>query len=293
MKPVPFDYVAPGSLDELVALLASRDDPAESVILAGGQSLLPLMALRLSRPSAIIDINRLDEALGETSVEAGGLRLGALVRQRGAERDPRVARRAPLLAEALPMCARPAIRTRGTVVGSLAHADPAAEIPVVASALDATMIAVGPRGERHIAAPEFFTGWYTTALAADEFVAAAVFPQSPPATGTCFLEISQRYADRAIVAVAAAVTVADGTIGQARVALGGVGPRPVRVSATEAALAGTRAKSDALHSAAVIAAEEIDPDSDIRASAAYRRQATRVLVERALTTAIERAGRAL
>jgi aerobic carbon-monoxide dehydrogenase medium subunit len=293
LKPVPFDYVAPGSVKELVALLASRDDPAESVILAGGQSLVPLMALRLSRPSAIIDINRLGEALGETSDEAGGLRFGALVRQRGAERDHRVARRAPLLAEALPMCARPAIRTRGTVVGSLAYADPAAEIPVVASALDATMIAVGPRGERRIAAPEFFTGWYTTALAADEFVAAAVFPQLPPGTGTCFLEISQRHGDRAIVAVAAAATVADGTIGRARVALGGVGPRPVRARATEAALAGTRAESDALHSAAVIAAEEIDPDSDIRASAAYRRQATRVLVERALTTAIERAGRAL
>jgi carbon-monoxide dehydrogenase medium subunit len=290
MKPVPLSYVAPGSLDELMPILASRDDAADIAILAGGQSLMPLMALRHARPSTVVDINRLDEELAAISADGRAVRVGALVRQRVAERDARVAQRVPLLAEALPVCARPAIRTRGTVVGSLAYADPAAEIPVVATAVDATMIASGPRGERTISAAEFFVGPHTTALATDEFLSAAVFPDLPPGSGTCFVEISPRHADRAIVAVAAAVTVSDGTISAARVALGGVGPRPVRAAGAEAGLAARAPDRDALQLAAAIAARDIEPESDLRATAAYRRQVTRVLVRRALTTAVRRAG---
>jgi aerobic carbon-monoxide dehydrogenase medium subunit len=290
MKPVPFSYVAPASLDELMPILASRDDAADTAILAGGQSLMPLMALRHARPTTVVDINPLDEALGVIRADGPAVRLGALVRQRVAERDARIAQRVPLLAEALLLCARPAIRTRGTIGGSLAYADPAAEIPVVASAVDATMIASGPKGERSISAAEFFVGPYTTALATDEFLSAAVFPDLPPGSGTCFLEISQRHGDRAIVAVAAAVTVADGTISVARVALGGVGARPVRAAGAEAVLTAQAPDRAALQSAAAIAAQDIEPDSDLRATAAYRRQATRVLVRRALTTAVQRAG---
>ena len=289
MKPVPFSYVAPSSLDELMAILASREDAAETATLAGGQSLMPLMALRHARPRTVVDINRLEAELGAISAQGSAVRMGALVRQRCAERHPEVAQRVPLLPEALPVCARPAIRTRGTICGSLAYADPAAEIPVVASAVDATMVASGPRGDRAIAAAEFFVGPYSTALATDEFLSAAVFPELPPGTGTCFLEISLRYADRPIVAVAAAVTLAGGMISQARVALGGVGARPVRAAGAEAALSGQAPGRYALDSAAAIAAEGIDSDSDLRASSAYRRQAARVLVRRALVTAATRA----
>ena len=290
MKPVPFSYSAPASLDELTEILASREDAASTAILAGGQSLMPLMALRKARPTSVVDINGLEDELGAISAEGSALRLGALVRQRVAERDARVAERVPLLAEALPLCARPAIRTRGTIGGSLTYADPAAEIPVVARAADATMIASGPRGVRGIGAAEFFVGPYTTALATDEFLSAVDFPELRPGTGTCFLEISQRHGDRPIVAVAAVVTLAEGRISEARVALGGVGARPVRAAAAETALAGQEPDRDALELAGSIAGQDIEPDSDPRASSAYRRQATRVLVRRALTTAVRRAG---
>ena len=293
MKPVAFTYTAPGSVDELRRIVAERDDAADTAILAGGQSLLPLAALRRVAPTTVVDINGLERELGAIEHGAKGLRLGALVRQRVAERDAVVAARIPLLAEALPLCAKPAIRTRGTVGGSLAHADPAAEIPLVALALDATIVASGPRGERSIGAQKFFVGAYANALAVDEFLSAVIFPDLPPGTGTSFMEISPRYSDRAVVAVAAAVTLDRGTVAQARLALGGVGATPLRARGAEALLQGQEVDAEAIEAAAAAAAAEIDPDTDFRAGAAYRRHVAGVLSRRALRTAITRAGGAL
>jgi aerobic carbon-monoxide dehydrogenase medium subunit len=194
-----------------------------------------------------------------------------------------------LLAEALPLCARPAIRTRGTIGGSLAHADPAAEIPAVALALDATLTALGPGGERTIPAASFFTGAYATALATDEILTAVTFPDLPERSGTCFLELSRRHADRATVGVAVAVTLDDGTAVAVRIALANVAATPVRAVRAELALTGRPADRDAVAGAAALATEGIDPPSDLHASSSYRRHVTGVLVQRALTTAIERA----
>jgi CO/xanthine dehydrogenase FAD-binding subunit len=290
MKPAAFDYIAPGSVEELLQLIADREDAADTAILAGGQSLMPLVALRHATPSCLIDINGLESELGQIELDGGGMRLGALVRQRTAERDARIAERVPLLAEALPLCAKPAIRTRGTIGGSLAYADPAAEIPLVALALDAEMAVSGPRGDRVVPAAGFYTGACATALAADELLSAVVFPDLPEGTGTAFVEISARYADRAIAAAAAAVTVQDGSIARARVGLGGVAATPVRARRAEAALTGQRPDAELLRSAAAIAAEDVDPSDDLRASAGYRKHVVGVLARRALTTAIERAG---
>jgi carbon-monoxide dehydrogenase medium subunit len=293
LKPVPFTYTAPESVDELRRIVAERDDASDTAILAGGQSLMPLAALRRVTPTTVVDINGLAHELGAIESRTGGLRLGALVRQRAAERDTTVAARIPLLAEALPLVAKPAIRTRGTIGGSVAYADPAAEIPLVAVALDAAIIASGPRGDRSISAQDFFVGPYANALAVDEFVSAVEFPDLPPGTGTCFLEVSPRYADRAIVAVAAAVTLDGGTVAQARLALGGVGATPMRAHRAEALLQGQAAEPEAIDAAAAMAAEGIDPDPDLRANAAYRRHVAGALSRRALTTAITRAGGAL
>jgi carbon-monoxide dehydrogenase medium subunit len=290
LKPVAFTYTAPESVDELRRIVAERDDASETAILAGGQSLMPLAALRRVTPTTVVDINGLAHELGVIEHRAGGLRLGALVRQRAAERDTAVAARIPLLAEALPLVAKPAIRTRGTIGGSVAYADPAAEIPLVAVALDATIITSGTRGDRSIGAQEFFVGPFANALAVDEFVSAVEFPDLPSGTGTCFLEVSPRYADRAIVAVAAAVTLDGGTVAQTRLALGGVGAAPMRAHRAETLLQGQAAEAEAVGAAAAAAAEAIDPDSDPRASAAYRRHVAGALSRRALTTAITRAG---
>lgn len=290
MKYAPFTYVSPTTVDELVRIVGERDDAADTAILAGGQSLMPRIARRLARPAYLVDINALADELGAIVANGTGVRLGALVRQRAAERDARIAQRIPLLAEALPLSAKPAIRTRGTVGGSLAFADPSAEIPVVALALDATVTATGPNGDRTIAATDFFTGPFQTALSTHEFLTDVLFPGLPDNSGSSFMEISPRHADRAIVCVAAAVTVDAGTVAAVRVSLGGVATTPVRARRAEAVLTGQAPDADAVDAAATVAAEDLSPESDLRASADYRKHVTRVLVRRALTTAIERAG---
>ena len=290
MKYAPFTYVAPTTVDELVRIVGERDDAADTAILAGGQSLMPRIARRQARPACLVDINGLAGELGAIVANGTGVRLGALVRQRAAERDAEIAQRIPLLAEALPLSARPAIRTRGTIGGSLAFADPSGEIPVVALALDATVTATGPNGDRAIAATDFFTGPFQTALATHEFLTEVLLPGLPSGSGSSFLEISPRHADRAVVCVAVAVTIDAGVVARVRVSLGGVATTPVRVGRAEAALTGQAPDADAVDAAAALAAEEIAPESDLRASADYRKHVTRVLVRRALTTAIERAG---
>ncbi|MGH7856247.1 MAG: FAD binding domain-containing protein, partial [Candidatus Binatia bacterium] len=236
MKPAPFEYHSASSLDEAVALLARLGDEAK--IIAGGQSLVPLLALRLARPAHLVDLNRID-ALSKIDAADGGLVIGAMVRQRAAERSGLVRERCPLLAAALPRIGHPAIRNRGTVGGSLAHADPAAELPAVALALEAKLVARSARGERILPASEFFVGHFTTALEPDECLVEIRFPAWPDGAGCAFEEASRRDGDFAMVGVAALLRVASGgDVADARIALIGVGGTAVRAVDAEALLRG-------------------------------------------------------
>lgn len=286
MKPAAFTYFSPSSLDQAVSLLA--DHAPEAKPLAGGQSLIPLMNFRLAQPRYLIDLNRIPE-LSYIREADGTLAIGAMTRQFEAERSELVGRTIPLLTEALRLTGHPTIRHRGTIGGALAHADPAAELPAVALALDAELVARGPAGTRTIPAREFFLGPLSTALAPDELLVEVRIPRLPPGTGWVFLELSRRHGDFAIVGVAAVLTLApDGRIGQASLALCGAGPKPVRAARAEAALAGSEPSEERFREAGEIAAQEIDPDSDLHASADYRRRVAAVLVRRALTEAHRR-----
>ena len=291
MKPPAFEYHAPASLAEALALLAEREDAKP---LAGGQSLIPAMNFRLAAPAALVDLNRLRELAGIAPMPEGGVRLGALTRHREVETSPLVAARAPLLTETMPFIAHPQIRNRGTIGGSLAHADPAAELPAVALALGATLVLRSSTGERRVAAGEFFTGLFATALEPGELVTAVEVPPAPPRTGWAFEELARRHGDYALVGVAVRVTLGpDGACTGAAVALLSVGDGPLLVAGASAALEGSRPSAAALREAAEAAGREIDPPSDIHATSSYRRQLVRVLTRRALTRAAERAGKAV
>ena len=288
MKPAPFAYHRPGSVDEALALLAQHGGDAKP--LAGGQSLIPAMNFRLARPAVLVDLNRLTTLAGIRG-GADSLRIGAMTRQRAVERDATVARDAPLLAEALPHIAHPQIRTRGTVGGSLAHADPAAELPAVMVALGATFELHSPRGKRSVPAEEFYTGLFTTALAADELLVEIAIPPRTPRSGSAFMEVARRHGDYALAGVAAVLTLDDaGSCREARIALLSVGDGPVLAIKAAKAITGEKPTADAIQEAADAAAsKDVDPPGDIHASAAYRRQLVGVLVRRALQRACERA----
>jgi carbon-monoxide dehydrogenase medium subunit len=286
VKPATFTYLAPNTLEEAISLLAQH--APEGKPLAGGQSLIPMMNFRLAQPRYLIDLNRIPE-LSYIREADGTLAIGAMTRQFEAERSELVGRTIPLLTEALRLTGHPTIRHRGTIGGALAHADPAAELPAVALALDAELVARGPAGTRTIPAREFFLGPLSTALAPDELLVEVRIPRLPPGTGWVFLELSRRHGDFAIVGVAAVLTLApDGRIGQASLALCGAGPKPVRAARAEAALAGSEPSEERFREAGEIAAQEIDPDSDLHASADYRRRVAAVLVRQALTEAHRR-----
>ena len=289
MKPPVFDYVAPGSLDEALELLAEHGDDAK--ILAGGQSLIPVMNFRLAQPALLVDLNGLDELAGVRVDDEGRLRIGGMTRQRTLERDPLVAERSPLLAETIPFVAHPQIRNRGTVGGNLAHADPASELPVVAVALGAELVLKSKDGERTVGAEDFFVGLMTTALEPHEILAEAVFPAAPPRTGTSFMEVSRRHGDYAQCGVAATVSVDEsGAVVDARLVFLSVGEIPMRARRAEEALAGEPDWGRAVAAAAALAAEEeIEPTDDIHASAAFKRHLAGVLTRRALETARARA----
>jgi CO/xanthine dehydrogenase FAD-binding subunit len=291
MKPAPFEYHRPASLDEALALVAELGSDAKA--LAGGQSLVPAMNFRLARPGVLIDLNRIAHLAAIDEQPDGGLRIGAMTRQRAVERSAAVARRAPLLAEAMPWIAHPQIRNRGTVGGSLAHADPSAELPAVMLALDARFVARSRRETRTIAGPEFFAGILTTTLAPDELLIAVEIPAPPAGVGAAFVEVARRHGDYALVGVAAQVTLEmDGRCGTARIALLSVGDTPVLAASAMATLIGRRPDSPTIEAAARAAAErDIDPPGDIHASPAYRRHLARVLVARAVRLAVERAGK--
>ena len=267
MKPASFDYVRPGSVQDAVAALAGAD--GEGKVIAGGQSLMPLLALRLAQPLVLVDINRVP-GLDAVQPHPGGLRVGALTRHRTlAAQDQH-----PLLAEAARWIGHAAIRTRGTLGGSLAHADPAAELPVVATAAGAAAIVTGPGGQRRVPAADLFTGPLQTALADDELIEAVEFP---PLGRWGFAEFSRRHGDFGLVIVALAEVA-----GRLQLAVGGVASTPVRPVRAEEVLAGGPLTQSRIAAAAAAAAGEVRPAGDIHGTAGYRRQLTRVLVTRAL-----------
>ncbi len=286
MKPAPFDYVAPASLDEAVSALASGHGDAK--VLAGGQSLIPMLALRLARPATLVDINRLPglDGLREAS---GMLEIGALVRQRALERW--AASRSPLFAEVLRHVAHPPIRNRGTIVGNVVHADPASELPALLLCLEGVVVARGPRGERMIPADRFYRAPLTTALGADELATAVRFTLPPAGAGWGFAEVSRRHGDFALVGAVAVLTGAgDGTVARARVAFFGAGGTPLRGLAAERVLEGRAPSPALLAEAARAAAAALSPDGDIHATAEYRRRVAATLAERTLTAALARCG---
>src|SRR5215467_8082447 len=225
MKLPPFDYEAPRTLSEAVELLAEHQD--EASVLAGGQSLIPLLALRLAYPGVLIDINGIDELSG-VSAAGGWVTIGAMTREYVAEESGTVADTLPLLAAALPLIGHEAIRSRGTIGGSLAHADPAAELPAVARALDAEFVVRGPSGTRVIPAAQWFEGYLTTSRRPDELLVEVRFPAAGHGTGVSFQEVARRHGDFAIVGLAASLVLADGLIGEARLAFAGVSEVPAR-----------------------------------------------------------------
>jgi carbon-monoxide dehydrogenase medium subunit len=286
MKPAPFDYVAPTFLDEAVGALASGDGDAK--VLAGGQSLIPMLALRLARPATLVDINRLP-GLDGIREASGMLEIGALVRQRALERW--AAGRSPLFAEVLRYVAHPPIRNRGTVVGNVVHADPASELPALLLCLEGVVVARGLRGERMIPADRFYRAPLTTALGADELATAVRFTLPPSGAGWGFAEVSRRHGDFALVgAVAVLARSADGAVARARLAFFGAGGTPLRGLAAEQTLEGRAPSPPLLAEAARAAAAALSPDGDIHATAAYRRRVAAILAERTLTAAVARGG---
>ena len=287
MKPAPFRYFAPTTLDEALALLAEHGDAAK--VLAGGQSLVPMMNFRLVAPSILIDLNRIAE-LAYIRARDGGIAIGAMTRQRAVERDPQIAQRAPLVAETMPFIAHPQIRNRGTFGGSLAHADPAAELPAVAIATSAKLKVKSKKSERWVEARDFFTGIFSTALQPDELLVEIVVPATPARTGYAFQEMSRRHGDYALAGVACAVTLDEqGKCADAYVVLIGLGAQPVDARGAAKQIIGVQPDANAIRAAAEAVDAEIDPSGDIHASAEFRRHLAKVLTRRALETAAERA----
>lgn len=285
MKPAPFEYFAPQEVQEAIELLHRYGEDAK--ILAGGQSLMPLMNLRLARPSVIIDINRLSSLSSISPRSNGGVTIGALTRQRALERSSLVKVKNPLLAATMPLIGHFQIRNRGTIGGSLVHADPAAELPAVSVVLGAEFVLKSAASERIIRADDFFLGYMTTAVEPSELLTEIRISGWKPGVGWAIEEISRRKGDFAIVGVAVLIE-ADGsnTCLDARMAFFGVGGKPVRVQRAEGMLKGSKLSRRVLEDVAGIVSEELDPDSDVHASAEYRKEVAGVLARRALEKAL-------
>jgi CO/xanthine dehydrogenase FAD-binding subunit len=286
MKLPYVEYEAPTTIAEAVDLLAEHED--EASVLAGGQSLIPLMALRLARPAVLIDINGLSE-LSLVAVTDGRVAIGAMTREYVAEDSATVGDAVPLLAAALPLIGHEAIRSRGTIGGSLAHADPAAELPAVALALDAEFVVRGRAGERVVPAADWFEGYLATSRRPDELLTEVRFPAAAPGTGVAFLEVARRHGDFAIVGLAVSLTLADGVISDARLAFAGVSDVPVRVAEAEDLLVGERPSAELFAEAARVATADLDPPADLNGSPEYRKQVAATLVRRGLQAAADNA----
>jgi carbon-monoxide dehydrogenase medium subunit len=284
MKPPRFKYHDPTTLDEALGLLARYGDEAK--ILAGGQSLVPLLNFRLARPANLIDVNSIADL---DTVEDGGpdgIKLGAMVRQRALERSELVRQRCALISQALPYVGHPQIRNRGTLGGSLAHADPAAELPAVMVAADARFTLHKRGSTRMVAAEDFFVGQLTTLLEPDEMLVRIDIPASPEQTGSSLQEVAMRLGDFALGGVATTVTIGlDGRISRARIVCFGVGERPQRQTDAEQSLHGATPDDAAFAEAGRIVTVRVDPSDDIHASASYRKRLAGILTRRALSAA--------
>lgn len=289
MKPAPFRYYAPRTIDEALAHLSEHGWDAK--VLAGGQSLIPMMNFRLAQPSVLVDLNNVSELSYIQAARDGAVRVGAMTRQREVERSTVIAETAPMIHAAMPRIAYPQIRNRGTFGGSIAHADPSAELPAASVALEGRFLLRSKRGERWVAARDFFIGLFTTALEPDELLLETVLSPVPPHSGWSFQEVARRHHDFALVGVAAMVTLdGGGTCDRARLVYFSVGDGPVEARQATAILAGQEPTPEAIREAAEMASKsDVEPQSDINASAAYRRHLVNVLGRRALAEAFERA----
>ncbi len=288
MIPAAFEYHAPTSIGEAIDLLARLGEDAK--ILSGGQSLIPLMKLRLAAPRHLIDINGIP-GLAYVREADGALRIGALTRESELEDSALVRTRYPLLFDTCKVIADPLVRNLATVGGNLAHGDPANDHPATMLALAAEVVAAGPKGERRIPVASFFTGPFTTALRADEILVEIRVPVPPPRTGGAYLKLERKVGDFATAAVAAQVTLdANGTCARAGIGLTNVGATPIKAARAEAALAGKRLDAETIKRAAQLAAEASEPAADLRGSVEYKKDIVRVLTARALGRAAERAG---
>ena len=289
MKPAPFEYHAPDTVSDVVALLAEHGDEIKP--LAGGQSLVPMLALRLTRFEHLVDLNRVDELEGIRR-DKGTLTVGATTRQATIERSE-LAQAVPLLARAAPLIGHFQIRNRGTVGGSLAHADPAAELPAVALALDAQMEIATGAGRHAVPAADFFVGTWTTSLEPNELLTAVQFPVWDGRCGFVVDEVARRAGDFALAGVTTALQLdPGGTVQRAAIALFGMASTPVRAPAAETALIGSQPDPAALREAAQLAVRDLDPPEDVHASSTYRRSVGAHLVERSLTRALDEANHA-
>jgi aerobic carbon-monoxide dehydrogenase medium subunit len=289
MKPAPFEYYAPATVDEAVGRLAEHGWSAK--VLAGGQSLIPMMNFRLAQPGVMVDLNNVSELFYIKPGSDGGVRIGAMTRQRTVEKDPLIAERVPMVHAAMPKIAYPQIRNRGTFGGSIAHADPSGELPAAAVALCARFKLRSKRGERWVNAAEFFLGLFTTALDVDELLVEVALPPMPARSGWSFMEVARRHHDFALVGVCALVTLnGGGTCDRARLVYFSVGEGPVVAQQAAALLQGQAPTAESIRAAAETASrDDVDPQSDINASADYRRHLVKVLGERALAEAFDRA----
>jgi aerobic carbon-monoxide dehydrogenase medium subunit len=279
MKWPAFGYARATTLPELWDLLAQHGEGAR--VLAGGQTLLATLAFRLSDPAILVDITRI-AALRGIAESGGVLRIGALTRHAELGRDPLVARHAPLLAQAVPLIAHPAIRNRGTLGGSLAYADPAAELPACAVALDATLVLVSREGERRVRAAEFFTGLFETALRPGELIAALELPVATPATRCAIEEVARRSGDYAMAGLAACLTMEGARVARARLAFFGVGGAPVLAARANAVLTGAVLDAAAIEAAAAAVDADLDPPADLHGPPAMKRHLAKVLTRRVL-----------
>lgn len=286
VKPAAFEYFAPRSVEEAVGLLGEHGEKAK--VLAGGQSLVPLMNMRLARPAVIVDINRI-AALNYITAGPGVLRIGALCRQRTAETSRLVAEKCPLLRDALRLVGHVQIRNRGTIGGSIAHADPAAELTSVLAALGGEVTVQGPEGTRVIPTSDLFVTYLTTSIQANELLTEVRFPTLAPGAGWSWMEIARRHGDFALAGVGVVLALRDGVISEARIALTGVGPTPVRAADAERLLAGRAPTEGVWEEAGAVVRASLEPDGDIHASPEYRKHVAGVLIRRALREALTRA----
>ena len=287
MKPAPFSYLVPTTVQEALEMMG--DHAAEARVLAGGQSLVPMMNFRLARPSVLVELNRIPD-LSYIDDQGDHLAIGAMTRERAIENSELVRDACPLVYDATLNIAHLPIRSRGTIGGSISNADPAAEYPATMLALGAVMIAKSGRGERSIPAAEFFEGVLSTTLNSDEILTEIRVPKAPADSGAAFVEICRRHGDFALAGVGAQVKMDGDSVGDVQLAACGVGPSPIRLTEAESVLRDNSLTDEILSQAEQAASAQVDPDGDAYASAAYRRKLAGVMTKRAVQQAAGRAG---